>query len=81
MAQGKLDAVAQKMDEQEKQKDTAAAYESQGEACRQSGDLWGAKSQYLSAKSIYQEIGSDEDVQRVTEIIGGIDAQMGLTDG
>ncbi|MCI8785922.1 MAG: hypothetical protein HFI84_04595 [Eubacterium sp.] len=80
-AQGKLDAVAQKMDEQEKQKDTAAAYESQGEACRQSGDLWGAKSQYLSAKSIYQEIGSDEDVQRVTEIIGGIDAQMGLTDG
>ena len=41
-AQKKLDAVEEKLSEQEEQKNTAAAYESQGEACRQSGDLWGA---------------------------------------
>ena len=57
-------------------KNTAAAYESQGEACRQSGDLWGAKSQYLSAKSVYQELGSDEDVQRIEGILSDIDMQI-----
>ena len=76
-AQKKLDAVEEKLSEQEEQKNTAAAYESQGEACRQSGDLWGAKSQYLSAKSIYQELGSDEDVQRIEEILSDIDTQIG----
>ena len=76
-AQKKLDAVEEKLSEQEEQKNTAAAYESQGEACRQSGDLWGAKSQYLSAKSVYQELGSDEDVQRIEEILSDIDTQIG----
>ena len=75
-AQKKLDAVEEKLSEQEEQKNTAAAYESQGEACRQSGDLWGAKSQYLSAKSVYQELGSDEDVQRIEEILSDIDTQI-----
>lgn len=59
----------------------AAACESQGEVCRQSGDLWGAKSQYLSAKSIYQELGSDEDVQRIEGILSDIDAQIGQMAG
>lgn len=80
-AQEKLDAVEQKLSEQEEQKDAAAAYESQGDACRQSGDLWGAKSQYLSAKSVYQELGSDEDVQRVEEILSDIDVQIGQMAG
>ena len=75
-AQKKLDAVEEKLSEQEEQKNTAAAYESQGEACRQSGDLWGAKSQYLSAKSVYQELGSDEDVQRIEGILSDIDMQI-----
>ena len=76
-AQKKLDAVEQKLSEREEQKNTAAACESQGEACRQSGDLWGAKTQYLSAKSIYQELGSDEDVQRIEGILRDIDTQIG----
>ncbi len=45
--QKKLDAVEQKLSVQEEQKNKAAACESRGEICRQSGDLWGAKSQYL----------------------------------
>ena len=80
-AQKNLDAVEQKISEQEEQKNTAASYESQGEACRQSGDLWGAKSQYLSAKSVYQELGSDEDVQRIEEILSAIDTQIGQMAG
>jgi len=38
--------------------------------------LWGAKSQYLSAKSVYQELGSDEDVQRIEGILSDIDMQI-----
>ena len=64
------------MELEKQRKDMAAAYESQGEACRQSGDLWGAKSQYLSAKSVYQELGSDEDVQRIEGILSDIDMQI-----
>lgn len=79
--QKKLAAVEQKLNEQQEQKNTAAVYESQGEACRRSGDLWGAKSQYLSAKSTYQKLGSDEDVQRVEEIISDIDTQIGQIAG
>lgn len=81
VAQKKLDAVEQKLNEQEEQKNTAAVHESQGEICRQSGDLWGAKSEYLSAKSAYQKLGSDEDVERVEEIINDIDLQIGQTTG
>ena len=47
-----------------------------GRSLPQSGDLWGAKSQYLSAKSVYQELGSDEDVQRIEGILSDIDMQI-----
>lgn len=76
-AQEKLDSVEQLIAEQEGQKTMAAAYESQGESLRQSGDLWGAKSQYLSAKAIYRSLESDEDVEKVEEILRDIDAQLG----
>lgn len=72
----KLAAVKEKIAEQEVKRSTAKAYEAQGLASRQSGDLWGAKSQYLSAKSVYQELGSDEDLQRITEILAEIDMQI-----
>lgn len=76
-AQKKLEALEQKLNEQLEQKNAAAIYESEGEANRQSGDLWGAKSQYLSAKSAYQKLESDEDVQRVEEILSDIEMQIG----
>ena len=31
----------------------------------QNGDMQGAKSQYMLARTVYQEIGSNEDMQRV----------------
>lgn len=81
-ANQKLAAVEEKIAEQEEKKSAAKAYETQGFAARQSGDLWGAKSQYMSAKSMYQELGSDEDVQRITEILAEIDVQiLQTTDG
>lgn len=79
MVEEKLETVEQKINEQEEKKYTAVAYETQGTACRDSGDLWGAKSQYLSAKSIYQELGNTEDVQRIENIISELDALLGQT--
>lgn len=76
MAQEKLDAADAGLAELETQRNTAMEYESQGEACRQAGDLWGAKSQYLSAKAVYQKLGSDEDVQKIEQIINDIDEQV-----
>lgn len=73
----KLDAVEEKLSEQKEQENAAAAYEGQAEACLQGGDLWGAASQYLSAKSVYQKLESDEDVQRIEEILSDIDMQIG----
>lgn len=80
-AKEKLAAVEEKLAEQEEKKNAAGAYEAQGLAGRQSGDLWGAKSQYMSAKSVYQELGSDEDVQRITDILAEIDVQIAQTVG
>lgn len=77
MTQKKLDAVEEKLTEQEDQKKEAAFYERQGMECRQSGDLWGAKSHYLSAKTIYQELGNDDDVQKIEDILSDIDLQIG----
>lgn len=79
--QGKLEAVEQKLQQQEEQKNMAASYETQGENCRKSGDFWGAKSQYVSAKSIYQQLQSDEDVSRIEGILNDIDIQIGQTAG
>ena len=79
--QGKLEAVEQKLQQQEEQKNMAASYETQGENCRKSGDFWGAKSQYVSAKSIYQQLQSDEDVSRIEAILNDIDIQIGQTAG
>lgn len=79
--QEKLEAVEQKLKEQEEQKNMAASYETQGENCRKSGDFWGAKSQYVSAKSIYQQLQSDEDVNRIEGILNDIDIQIGQTAG
>lgn len=77
----KLAAVEEKLAEQEEKKNAAGAYEAQGLAGRQAGDLWGAKSQYMSAKSVYQELGSNEDVQRITDILAEIDVQIAQTMG
>ncbi len=79
--QEKLEAVEQKLKEQEEQKNMAVSYETQGENCRKSGDFWGAKSQYVSAKSIYQQLQSDEDVNRIEGILNDIDIQIGQTAG
>lgn len=81
MAEEKLSAVEEKLAEQDDKRKRAETYEAQGLAGRQSGDLWGAKSQYMSAKSIYQELGSDEDVQRITDILAEIDVQIAQTAG
>lgn len=83
LVQEKLAAIEEKLTEQEKLaaereelKKQAMAYENQGSACRQSGDLWGAKSNYLSAKSIYQQLEDNEAVGRIEEILGDIDLQI-----
>lgn len=75
-AKRKLSAVKKKIKEEKEQTKKAREYEEKGEECRKSGDLWGAKANYLSAKSIYRKLGSDEDVQRMEEIIQDIDAQI-----
>lgn len=79
--QEKLDSVEEMIAAQEEQKMMAEAYEIQGENLRQTGDLWGAKSQYLSAKAIYRSLESDEDVEKVEEILKDIDAQLGQPSG
>lgn len=79
--QEKLDSVEEMIAAQEEQKTMAEAYEIQGENLRQTGDLWGAKSQYLSAKAIYRSLESDEDVEKVEEILKDIDAQLGQPSG
>lgn len=77
MVKDKITAVDQKIQELEEKKDAASTYESQGEACRESGDYWGAKSKYLLAKTIYQELASDEEVERIKNIISELDILIG----
>lgn len=74
MAQGKLEAVNQKIQELQQDQSAAASYESQGAALKESGDYWGAKSQYLQARDIHQKLGNTSDVERISEIISQIDA-------
>lgn len=76
LIQEKLAAIEEKLTEQEKLaaereelKKQAMAYENQGSACRQSGDLWGAKSNYLSAKSIYQQL-EDNEAEEIVDRLG-----------
>lgn len=73
MAQGKLDAVNQKIAESEQDKAAAAFCESQGAALKESGDYWGAKAQYLQAKDIHQRLGNTGDVERIAGIISQLD--------
>lgn len=64
-AEDKLAAIEDKLKEQEEKKNAAQEYEAQAMIAMQNGDMQGAKSQYMLARTVYQEIGSNEDMQRV----------------
>ena len=64
-AEDKLAAIEDKLKEQEEKKNAAQEYEAQAMIAMQNGDMQGAKSQYMLARTVYQESGSNEDMQRV----------------
>lgn len=74
--QEKLDTVGEKIQEQQEKKDKAVAFELQGAQTQSIGDYWTAKAQYLQAKSLYLELGSDADVERVSNTVAQIDAMI-----
>lgn len=73
-AQQKMDSVEQKLAEQQEKRQQAESMEQQGTQARSSGDYWTAKTQYLQAKNLYMELGSDTDVERLSNMIAQIDA-------
>ena len=74
--QEKLDTVEKKIQEQQEKRDRAEMFELQGAQAQSVGDYWTAKAQYLQAKSLYLELGSDADVERVSNTIAQIDAMI-----
>lgn len=75
--QEKLDTVEAKIQEQQEKRDKAAEFEQQGAKAQSEGDYWTAKAQYLQAKGLYLELGSDADVDRLSNTIAQIDAMIG----
>lgn len=69
----KLDTVEQKIQEQQDKRDKAEGFEKQAAQAQSVGDYWTAKAQYLQAKSLYLELGSDADVERVSNAVAKID--------
>ena len=74
--QEKLDTVEAKIQEQQEKRDKAAEFEQQGAKAQSEGDYWTAKAQYLQAKGLYLELGSDADVDRLSNTIAQIDAMI-----
>lgn len=74
--QGKLDTVEEKIQEQQEKRDRAVEYEMLGAQAQSLEDYWTAKAQYLQAKSLYLELGSDADVARVSNAVDKIDAMI-----
>lgn len=74
--QEKLDTVEAKIQEQQEKRDKAAEFEMQGAQAQSAGDYWTAKAQYLQAKSLYLELGSDADVERISNAVAKIDAMI-----
>lgn len=72
--QEKLDTVEKKIQEQQEKRDKAETFELKGAQAQSAGDYWTAKAQYLQAKSLYLELGSDADVERVSNTVAQIDA-------
>lgn len=74
--QEKLDTVEAKIQEQQEKRDKAAEFELQAAQAQSTGDYWTAKAQYLQAKSLYLELGSDTDAERVSNTVAQIDAMI-----
>lgn len=72
----KLDTVEQKIQEQQDKRDKAEGFEKQAAQAQSVGDYWTAKAQYLQAKSLYLELGSDADVERVSNAVAKIDTMI-----
>lgn len=70
----KMDSVEQKLAEQDEKRESAVSLEQQGAQSQSNGDYWSAKTQYLQAKNLYLELGSDTDTERIANIIAQIDA-------
>lgn len=70
----KLETVAAKALEAEEKRQSAEDLERQGIQAQADGDYWGAKSFYLQAKGLYLELGSDADVERLTNLTDRMDA-------
>lgn len=69
----KMDSVEKKIAEQNEKRERARGFEQQGVQAQGTGDYFSAKSLYLQAKNLYLEIGSDADVERVSNIVVQID--------
>lgn len=69
----KMDAVEQKIAEQNELKEQAQSFEQQGAQAQGAGDYWSAKSWYLQAKNLYLALGSNTDVERISNILAQID--------
>ena len=74
--QAKLDTVEQKIQEQQDKREKAEGFEQQAAQAQSVGDYWTAKAQYLQAKSLYLELGSDADVERVSNAVAKIDTMI-----
>ncbi len=72
----KIDSVEQKLAELDEKREDAGNLEKQGDQLQSTGDYWGAKSVYLQAKNLYLELGSDKDVERVSNMIAQIDTKI-----
>lgn len=70
----KLETVEAKAAEEEEKRQSAKSLEQQGIQAQGNGDYWGAKSFYLQAKNLYLELGSDADVERLTNLTERMDA-------
>lgn len=75
--QAKLDTVEQKIQEQQDKREKAEGFEHQAAQAQSVSDYWTAKAQYLQAKSLYLELGSDADVERVSNAVAKIDTMIG----
>lgn len=72
----KIGSVEQKIAEQDEKREKAENFEQQGVQAQGTGDYWSAKSQYLQAKNLYLELGSNTDIERISNILAQIDAMI-----
>lgn len=72
----KIDSVEKKLEEQNEKREKAEGLEQQGAQAQGTGDYWSAKSRYLQAKNLYLELGSNTDIERISNILAQIDAVL-----